>query len=87
MGESSIISCTLCRQSTKTPGKAVLAKNLFRYAKNLPVFLTLHSKDFLNAVRSIADEIERLNNEIIENWGSYSVFCCMPSSQRTASFL
>jgi len=55
MGESSIISCTLCRQSTKTPGKAVLAKNLFRYAKNLPVFLTLHSKDFFNAVRKVVD--------------------------------
>jgi len=46
---------TLCRQSTKALDKAVLAKNLFRSAKNFAIFLTLHFKDFLNVARSIVE--------------------------------
>jgi len=47
---------TLCRQSTKTLDKAVLAKNLFLFAKNCAIFYTLHSKDFFNAARSIVEK-------------------------------
>jgi hypothetical protein len=45
----------LCRQSTKTLGRAVLAKNLLHSAKSFTTFLTLHCKDFFNAARSNAD--------------------------------
>jgi len=46
---------TLCRQSTKALGMAVLAKNLLHSAKNFAIFLTLHYEDFFNAPCSNAD--------------------------------
>jgi hypothetical protein len=58
MGCLSNFFSTLCRQSTKALGKAVLTKNLFHSAKNFAVFLTLHYKDFLNAAGSNADYLE-----------------------------